>query len=296
MLSGTTIELQELIDLRAQVRFNKRRSRTASINGSRLTKIKGRGVDLDEVRLYHTGDDVRNIDWKVTARKNKPHTKIFREEQERPTLIVVDETRSMFFGSQIRFKSIAAAEISALIAWQALEANDRVGAIVVNDGHLSITKPRRSGVTVTHCLSEIAQSANALRAQIALRQVNSDSWSSVPESINNVARSNYRIVIISDMVSLSESTLSKVLRLSRKNRVEIFLVYDNLERTLPPANRYIVEDSEERVSFDTGDQKLRASYRERFDKRVTELVDKCRSHRVEFTKVPTDMPITQLLI
>ncbi|GIS97268.1 MAG: hypothetical protein CM1200mP24_05520 [Gammaproteobacteria bacterium] len=64
-------------------------------------------MDLDEVRLYHTGDDVRNIDWKVTARKNKPHTKIFREEQERPTLIVVDETKSMFFGSQIRFKSIA---------------------------------------------------------------------------------------------------------------------------------------------------------------------------------------------
>ena len=153
MISGTTIELQELIDLRSQVRFNKRRSITASISGSKLTKIKGRGVDLDEVRLYHTGDDVRNIDWKVTARKNKPHTKIFREEQERPTLIVVDETKSMFFGSQIRFKSIAAAEISALIAWQALEANDRVGAIVVNDGHLSITKPRRSGVTVTHCLS-----------------------------------------------------------------------------------------------------------------------------------------------
>ena len=105
MISGTTIELQELIDLRSQVRFNKRRSITASISGSKLTKIKGRGVDLDEVRLYHTGDDVRNIDWKVTARKNKPHTKIFREEQERPTLIVVDETKSMFFGSQIRFKS-----------------------------------------------------------------------------------------------------------------------------------------------------------------------------------------------
>ena len=144
MLSGTTIELQELIDLRSQVRFNKRRSRTASISGSKLTKIKGRGVDLDEVRLYHTGDDVRNIDWKVTARKNKPHTKIFREEQERPTLIVVDETKSMFFGSQIRFKSIAAAEISALIAWQALEANDRVGAIVIKDVHLSINKPRIS--------------------------------------------------------------------------------------------------------------------------------------------------------
>ena len=295
MISGTTIELQELIDLRSQVRFNKRRSITASISGSKLTKIKGRGVDLDEVRLYHTGDDVRNIDWKVTARKNKPHTKIFREEQERPTLIVVDETKSMFFGSQIRFKSIAAAEISALIAWQALEANDRVGAIVVNDGHLSITKPRRSGVTVTHCLSEIAQGANGLHTQIASRQVNPNPWSFVPESINNLARSNYRIVIISDMVSLSELILLKLLQLSRRNRVEIVLVYDNLERTLPPANKYIVEDLEERVSFDTGDQKLRDSYRKRFEKKVSDLVDKCRSHRVEFTKVTTDMSITQLL-
>ena len=293
MLSGTKVDLQKLIDLRDQFRSNKRPTKTTTNNGAQLTKIKGRGVDLDEVRLYQPGDDIRNIDWKVTARKTKPHTKIFREEQEKPTLLVVDETRSMFFGSQIRFKSIAAAEIAALVAWQALEANDRVGAIVVHDDHLSITKPRRSGKTVARCLYEIAHGANSLHKGLPGKRDESNPWLSVPHKIASVARSNYRIVIISDMLFLNESDFLKFLPLSQRNRIEIFLIYDTLEQTLPPANRYIVEDAEERVSFDTGDQDLRKEYNLQFNKRISELNDLCLSHRIQLTQVPTDTPTEQ---
>ena len=106
-LTGVYVTVADLIGL-ATAPSAKRRTRraTGGYSGTLVSRMRGRGVDLDEVRLYQAGDDVRNIDWKVTARKEKPHTKIFREERERPTMLVVDQRRSMFFGSQVRLKSV----------------------------------------------------------------------------------------------------------------------------------------------------------------------------------------------
>ena len=111
--------------------FLPRQPAVSVLNGRHASRLRGRGLNFEELRDYLPGDDIRTIDWRVTARKNKPHTKVFREERERPTLIVVDQTQNMFFGSRLRLKSVAAAEVAARIAWQNLNAGDRVGGIVI---------------------------------------------------------------------------------------------------------------------------------------------------------------------
>ena len=114
VLTGAYVSLNQLLALRHKpTHAASTQSRVVgSRAGIKLSKIKGRGVDFSEVRAYQPGDDIRSIDWRVTARKNKPHTKIFREERERPTLVVVDQSQNMFFGSKLRLKSVAAAEIA----------------------------------------------------------------------------------------------------------------------------------------------------------------------------------------
>jgi uncharacterized protein (DUF58 family) len=132
-----------------------------------LSRHRGRGVDFAEVRLYQPGDDVRSIDWRVTARKAKPHTKVYREERERPTLIVVDQSRAMFFGSRVRMKSVAAAECAALLAWHSVDAGDRVGGLVYDDAAecVQAVQKRRA---VVRLLNQIGQSNAALRKSVVV--------------------------------------------------------------------------------------------------------------------------------
>ena len=104
--------------------------------GRHASRLRGRGLNFEELRSYLPGDDIRNMDWKVTARMRKPHVRVFTEERDRPTLLVVDQRLSMFFGSARAMKSVAAAEATALAAWRVLEAGDRVGAIVFDDHDL----------------------------------------------------------------------------------------------------------------------------------------------------------------
>ena len=108
--------------------FQARKQKVKSIlGGKHSSKLRGRGLDFEEVRTYVPGDDIRNIDWKVTARTQKTHSKGFSEEKEKPALIVVDQSKSMFFGSVKRTKSVVAAELAALAAFRILKEGDRVG-------------------------------------------------------------------------------------------------------------------------------------------------------------------------
>ncbi len=101
--------------------------------GRHAARIRGRGLDFDELRAYLPGDDVRSIDWKVTARTRKPHTRVYTDERERRVLLVVDQRLAMFFGTRVQMKSVTAAELAALLAWHVVGAGDRVGAVVFDD-------------------------------------------------------------------------------------------------------------------------------------------------------------------
>ena len=247
-------------------------------HGERAAPVRGRGMDFDEVRPYQPGDDLRSIDWRVTARKGKPHTKVFREERERPTLVVVDQTRSMFFGSRGRLKSVLAAEIAAGTAWRALAAQDRVGGLVLGDGAVRVFKPLRREAAVLRVLAALVETNRALRADPRPAEgdhgttpAGGDAWWRLVPPLLRIAGVNHRIVVVSDFLGASTAppdahatALDALAGIARHNEVELHFVHDPLERDLPPAGRYHVADAEQRQAFDSGDANLRSAYRARF--------------------------------
>src|SRR5690606_19102976 len=142
---GHQLRLPELMRYHTQMlalRSQRRKQPNRSQAGALLSRHKGRGMEFDEVRQYQAGDDIRSIDWRGAARTGSPHTKLYREEQERPVILLVDFSPSMLFGTQLLLKSIQAAHIAASLAWSTIQQGDRVGAIVTNrHGHSEI-RPR----------------------------------------------------------------------------------------------------------------------------------------------------------
>jgi uncharacterized protein (DUF58 family) len=154
-------------------------------------------MEFDEVRHYQTGDDIRAIDWRVTARTGKTHTKLFREELERPVLIATDLSASMHFGSQLLFKSVQAAHLASLVAWHAKNRGDRLGGIVFNQHEHLELKPRSRKEGVLHYLHALTamhhtqhKSQYELQQNTVNEQITTNEFNSLNERyfIENCAR------------------------------------------------------------------------------------------------------------
>jgi len=236
--TGVYVDLDELLALRFSANQRKQRLHTAnaSQNGARLSKLRGRGVDFAEVRGYQPGDDIRTIDWRVTARKNAPHTKVFREERERPTLIIVDQTQTMFFGSQRRLKSVAAAQAAAIAAWHALADNDRVGGFVMNNDQGNLFPPKHSAAAVARLISRIAHDNQQLNRH-----------------------------------SMPVDGLPLTQQLEQHNEVNALRIYDPLEQELPANDIYSVTNGATTHRFDAANPRLRQHYRQKFDEYEQQL-------------------------
>ena len=164
-MPGVYVSLDDLLALEyrgRKVSFLPRQPVHSLLSGRFASRMRGRGLNFEEIRDYRPGDDVRSIDWKVTARLQKPHVRVFNEERDRQTLLVVDQRLSMFFGSRRSMKSVTAAEAAAISAWRVLGAGDRVGAIVFNDRDLAEFRPRRSRATVLQILTAIVAQNRSL--------------------------------------------------------------------------------------------------------------------------------------
>jgi len=290
VLLGAYVELDALLGLRTGAARKGRHRRASREHGERTSRQRGRGMDFAEVRAYQPGDDVRSIDWRVTARRNKPHTKVFQEEKERPTLVLVDQTRPMFFGSKARLKSVAAAEIAARIAWQSLANNDRVGGIVAADNHLAVHRPLRNARAVARLLHDLATSNKQLNAT-----ANPDKpFAEALIKLAHIARSGHRIHIITDCHALDGSDREALLHLSRHNEVHAVFVYDELETQLPPANRYRVTDRNTTLQFHSGNAGLRTEYQQRFQHRKKNLESLCHDVRIRSRFVTTTSEVDRM--
>lgn len=258
---GAYIALADLIALRFPARQLSlgRQSRALShLAGPNKTNFRGRGVDFEEVRSYQPGDDIRTIDWRVTARTGEAHTKLFREERERPVLVVVDQRNCMFFGSRHCFKSVLAAQLGALIAWSALKDNDRVGGLVFSDhGHQDI-RPRRSRATVLSLLSSIVRYNTALPRADA--QPHND-FTATLANLRRIARPGSSVFLVSDFRGAWEDAAREQLfELGKHTEITALACSDPLEATLPREGSYAVTDGVERSELDTGDRALRARF------------------------------------
>ena len=262
--TGAYSDLQELIRLRygaRDLKLNRQKKTFSLLVGPHQTKFRGRGVEFEEVRGYQAGDDIRNIDWRVTARSGKPHTKLFREERERPVLLLVDQSLSMFFGSRTCFKSVMAANCAALLAWAAFQQNDRVGGLVFSGSDHAEVRPKRSAKNVLQLLNSI----HAFNNQLSRQSHDSEAGlSHALEELRRITRPGSNIFIISDFHHFNGDGEKHLYQLSRHNDISAVLVHDPLEENLPPSSYYSVTDGEHRAMIFTGDKELRRQYRKGF--------------------------------
>jgi len=242
-------------------------------SGSHRSPFRGRGMEFSEVRLYQAGDDVRSIDWRVTARRQKPHTKLFHEERERPVLIVCDQSISQFFGSKTTFKSVRAAQSAALLAWMAIEKGDRVGGIVFSDkGHHEV-KPARSRKSVMRLINVISEFNLALSVNGAVNEnptEQTDKIFTLNDALmetQRIAKPGTLIFILSDFLDFDDTTKKHIQILSKHNNVAAIRNYDALEMELPPPGRYTVSNGSKISTF----QPNTRAARELYTKEVTEF-------------------------
>lgn len=285
-LLGTHTQLSDLLALRFQKHASTASSRARVVGnraGSKLSNIKGRGVDLAEVRMYQPGDDVRSMDWRVTARTNEPHTKIFREERERPTLVVIDQTQNMFFGSKARLKSVCAAEVGARVAWQTLAAGDRVGGVVVHNESIDVHRPYRTTKSVARLLNDLARANQALnrtsRAQHSILDV--------MLRIRRLAKHNFRVVVISDFAGDLSVWQEHLQGIARANQLIVVQVNDPIEAQLPPSDYYLVTTGEQRIAFFSGDPRVRERYAQRHAEHQQALQRICQHSSMRYVQVAT---------
>ncbi len=263
-VTGAYCELQELIRLRFGARdlnLGKQRKALSLLVGPHQTRFRGRGIEFEEVRAYQAGDDIRSIDWRVTARTGKPHTKMFREERERPVMLMIDQRLSMFFGSKTCFKSVLAAHTAALLAWAAFQNNDRVGGLVFNDeGHQEV-RPKRNARNVLRLLSSI----DSMNHRLSRRAVRGDSGvDQAIEELRRITRPGSNLFIISDFQDLGNEGLKHLYMLSKHNDISAVRIYDPLEEHLPPKGAYTITNGEQRFMMHTGDRDLRKRYHQKF--------------------------------
>ena len=271
---GAYVELDALMALQFHANgFTLRHSQPVHslLFGRRASHVRGRGLDFEELRGYIAGDDVRSIDWKVTARVRKPYVRVYSEERDRPTMLIVDQRMNMFFGSRVSMKSVTAAEVAALTAWRALHQGDRVGAFVFNEDSIEQIAPKRSRVAAVRILERITALNHKLRADAPLHP-NPTRLNAVLEAAARVCRHDALILIASDFDGANERTRDLLIHLSHANDVICCLIYDPLAIHLPPAEQLVVSNGELQIELELGQEKLRKSLLDASDKRIRPIL------------------------
>ncbi len=261
---GVYTSLQDLIRLQQQAAgfsFLPRQPVHSRLSGRHTSRLRGRGLDFEELRRYRPGDDIRTLDWKATKRTRQPYVRVYSEERERPVLLLVDQRISMFFGSRVNMKSVSAAEAAALAAWRVVNTGDRVGAIIFNDQKLSEIKPRHSRKTVLQILREIVKQNQSLGfAQNISAQ--KEILNRALEKARYLAGHDYLVCVISDFFGLDDQTLYQVKLLCRHNDVILLPVYDPLAGKLPKKGSLVISDGNRQIRLDANDQRLQKRFPE----------------------------------
>jgi uncharacterized protein (DUF58 family) len=265
---GIRISLAELIEMRHRVRevqlFSTPAQRSPLI-GLHHSKLRGRGVDFDQVRVYQAGDDVRSIDWRVTARTQEPHTKLFHEERERPIFILVEQSRRLFFGSGQMFKSVLAAQAAALIGWAALGHNDRVGGLVFGDGEHYEIKPRRSKQSLLQLLNRLVRVNQSLHTEALPEK---DALGMALRRAREVLRPGSLAIVICDERALSDGAEQQLSLLSRHCDLLLLPVSDPLDHALPAAGLLRFAQRGRQMEIDTLNPEMRLAYRALSEARI----------------------------
>ena len=280
MTAGIVPTLAELVALRplAGGRRNARLGRHG-ISGQSLSPLRGRGMEYAESREYVAGDDARHIDWRVTARTGRPHSKIYQAERERLTLIVADTAPSLYFGTRVRFKSVQAARAGAIAAWAAARDGDRVAALRGSVGEPPV--------------SPAGGARGALRVLDALVR-----WYAAPppedaglptalDHAQRLLRPGSRLIVLADPRSVAALPPKRWPVLAQHHEVIVLLLTDPLE-LLPPTAMLPFRSDDARIELDLADTTQRRRWHDEFARPVEQALTSLPARGVRVQALSTD--------
>lgn len=285
--AGLVPDLAELVALRELVRAWPPPVRSsAAQQGPANSALRGRGMEYAESRPYSPGDEVRRIDWRVTARTGKPHTKLYHAERERVSLLVCDTSSRLFFGTRVRFKSVQAARAGALMAWAAERAGDRVGAIVAGAG-VTPVPPGRGTPGVLRVLG-------ALAGWYTAPPESEPGFEHAIRTARRLAHSGARVLLLADAASIEAVPGAELAALGLHADVACVLLEDALE-VAPPRRGLAFAGPASRLEIDLSRPDARQAWKARFEGRAEVQGARLGELRIACRRLATDGPLEPLL-
>lgn len=293
--NGLFVTIDELVAERknaAYIRGLNTRLTTSRQAGDVKSAFKGRGMEFEEIRAYNFGDDVRDIDWRVTARKLNPYTKLYAEEKDREIYVLLDLSPAMRFGTRKELKSVAAAKIAALLGWLSLENKDRFGCIIFDGRESYIFKPQNHKNSLLAIFKKIAEIS-----QNSLRQQNEETLPAAKavQLLQKSLKSYATVFIISDFINMDDAQKRAMAALARRARVYFINVFDVLEEVAPRAGEYMIENRGDDLVFDSRPQAFQEAYRSYFAAQRSEIKDFCHKFLYNYIEVRTDIELYKQL-
>ncbi len=257
--SQAYVTLDDLLGLRHRAKgfsFLPRQPVHSLLTGRHASRLRGRGLDFEELRHYAEGDDTRTIDWLATARRASPHVRVYTEERDRSVLLLVDQRLSMFFGSRRAMKSVVAAEVAALAAFRVTSLGDRVGAVVFSESAQAEIRPQAREAGVRRLLPEIVRQNHLLSADSDLVP-DPTLLNSALARAARLANHDWLVVLISDAFGANEQTIELVTKITAHNDFLLVFVHDPLEAELPAIGRVVVAEADRQIEVDLSARDLR---------------------------------------
>jgi uncharacterized protein (DUF58 family) len=264
------------------------------LSGRKRSRLRGRGLDFDELRHYRPGDDIRTMDWRVTNRTGKPHVRVYTEERDRPVYVLVDQRLPMFFGSQEKMKSVIAAEVAAITAWRVLSAGDRVGCVMFNDQKQLEFSPSRGERKVMAWLGQLAK----MNQSLSVEGSRDNNPQGLLESLHRLEASvghDYLLVIVSDFYGWDDKVLHVLRRLREHNDIVCNLIYDPLESSIAQARQLVVSDGRYQLEIDPDKHGLGDRFAERFTGSLAKVRTDLKKYDIPVLPVQTVGDVTQQL-
>ena len=247
-------------------------------------------MEFEEVREYIFGDDVRDIDWRVTARRQEPYTKIFNEEKDREITVMLDFSASMVFGTKNELKSVSAAKLAAMLGWRTIRNKDRFGLLIYTGKDILYFKPQNNLANLMSVFNKIAETSREI--------LNENHIGDISEALKFL---EYRqkgagtIFIISDFYHFGADKFQKIAALSKRQKVYCINVFDRVEELAPPDGVYAAQYDVDKVIFDSGREDFRRTYMEYFFTQRQNLKKNCQKFLCGYVEIRTDVPIFKQL-
>ncbi len=290
------VQLKELIKCEHLARgfsFRSLQPVQSPLNGRHASRLRGRGLNFEELRHYRVGDDIRTMDWKVTNRTKKPHVRVYTEERERKVFILLDQRISMFFGSAVAMKSVVAAEIAALVAWRVTALGDKIGAVVFNDSQVYAIRPQRSRHHVMRLLSKITELNGELKAGT---QGNGKQQNIALKKLLPLLSHDSLVILISDGNGWSAAESQNIRRLSQHNDLIAVNIVDAGEQKIPALGQLIISDGNAQISIDSNRRAIQTSFQEQQHKRLGNMECELKRSNIPLISINTGEPThTQLI-